>query len=138
MRVARVCVCVYVCVCVCVCMCVCACVRSCVRAWVRACVCDHGTVNCPGKATWDSVCLCAYVCACACAYSRVCARVYVCACVRVCVRACVRACVHARGLCVCVEGVAGQVTSKGSPVPESRLAQVFACVLTECRHMEVP
>ena len=30
--------------------------------------------------------------------------------------------------CVCVEGVAGQVTPKGSPVPESRLAQVFACV----------
>ena len=45
---------------------------------------------------------------------------------RVCVRACVRA--RAWGVCVCVEGVAGQVTPKGSPVPESRLAQVFACV----------
>ena len=54
-------VCVRVSVCMRACERMCAWVRACVRAWVRARACDHRTVNCLGKATWDRVCPCAYV-----------------------------------------------------------------------------
>jgi hypothetical protein len=131
--VLRACVCVYVCVRVCVCVCVFVrvCVRACVRGCARACVTmERSTVLAtpPGI-----VSVCARTCAHARVRTRVCVRVFVC--VRACACVCVRACVRARawGVCVCVEGVAGQVTPKGSPVPESRLAQVFACVCARVR-----